>query len=144
MNLQEKFNQACGAVAFILNQREELIKVVAKANQNLEQNSRQLQNATGVRNELHTMMGVVPADSTAETNAKRVKNVHLMEDRQSVFAKFREIPDTWIAPQGLAILSSVEEDVTAAILRRASKLDGVPVEHNGKRGRASMYRWTSQ
>jgi hypothetical protein len=142
MNLQEKFNQACAAVSYVLERREKLVDALDKANLDLEENSRHLQRVIKQRDELHAMMSVVPVESSAEAKAKRVRNAHLMEDKQSVFAEIRKIPDKWIAPQGLAILSQVEESTTAAILRRASKLDGIPVEHNGKYGRASKYRWT--
>ena len=137
MNLQEKFNQACKKVDEILAQREQLVSALAEAQKNLDENNHQLRKATRERDETSAMLSVVPSTPRKDPNETA------MQEKQAVFAALRQMPNTWIMPQGLAVLAGVEDATVAAILRRAAGLAGIPVEHNGKRGRASMYRWGS-
>jgi len=138
MNLQEQLNQAIARVDEALSEREKLVEALSLAQRNLDANTSRLDAATKKRDEIRGMMSIVPPP-----REKSAAEAH-MEERQAVFAAMRQIPNVWIAPQGLSVLAGVDDDITAAILRRAASLDGVPVEHNGKRGRASMYKWVGK
>lgn len=138
MDLKEQFDAACSVVNKVLEERKVLIADIENAQSALVLNDGELKRATRIRDEHQAMFSIAPVDPATPAAAQ------LMEDRQKVFAAFRQIRDAWIQPNGLAVLSGVDEATTAAILRRASKLDGMPVEHNDRRGRASKYRWLGQ
>lgn len=137
MDLQKQFDEACSIVGDLIIRREELIASVTEAQQNLQENSVQLQQAMNKRDEIRSMMSVVPSKPA------KASEDDIMEDRRAVFSALRKIKDTWVAPQAISILSGVESDIASSILLRVSKMDEIPIEHNGKRGRASMYRWVS-
>lgn len=137
MNLQDKFKQAQEKIDNVLARREKLLEALAEAQRNLDENDFELRKATRERDEAKAMISVVPrVPEKSEAQSKA------LEEKQAVFRALRTMPGTWIAPAGLAILADVEDATCSAILRRAASLEGIPVEHNGKRGRASMYRWT--
>lgn len=136
MDLKEQFDAACDIVNKVLEERKVLLAELENAQSALALNEGELNRAIRIRDEHQAMISVVPpAPKVAPPS------VQLMEDRQKVFATFRHIRNTWIAPNGIAVMAGVDEATTAAILRRAAKLDGMPVEHNGRKGRASKYRW---
>lgn len=130
MTPKEKFDAACKIVDQVIAERKHLKSVLAVAENDLVKNSDKLEPAKRVRDEL-------------EPVAKSVVS-NMSEIRQAVFAQFCKMPNIWIPPHGVAILSGVNEKTTAAILRDAAKLDGMPVEHNGQRGRGSKYRWLGE
>lgn len=136
--LNQQYEDACSEVNRILGERDELITAVTTAKNNLQRNLDSFDSALRKRNELHAMLSVIPSTPS------KSEQEQLMEDRREVFKAFRQIKGNWIAPQGLSIITGIDSDVVSAILLRASKLDAVPVEHNGKRGRASMYRWVGK
>jgi len=135
MNLQERFDQAKKRVEEVNEERELLEATLAAAQNNLDNNTMQLRRAIRERDETSAALSVAPPPRKVHASEEA------MLDKQRVFAAIRQVPNMWIMPAGLAVMSGVDDDVTAAILRRAAKLDGIPVEHNGRRGRASMYRW---
>lgn len=135
MNLHEKLDQAMTNIDNILSERQRLFERMREIQEKLDRNSSDLNTAVKERDELKAMTSVVPPPRKSERKSQH------MEEKQAVFAAIRKIPNTWIAPQGLSVLAEVDGEITAAILRRASSIEGIPVEHNGRHGRASMYRW---
>lgn len=135
MNLQEQFEAACNTVNEVLSEREQLVAALEKAQEALKDNQIQLNRATRRRDELSAALSIVPKPKPVDNDEQ------LMANRQAVFQAIRTIPGVWIQPMGLATLAGVDEAETASILRRAVKIKGVPLEHNGLRGRASKYRW---
>lgn len=145
MNLQEQFDEACADVNRLIGESNALIEARAdaadalqEAEQELAGHEEKIRQAAKGRDNIRAMMSVTPPPKTVSPVETR------MEEKQAVFVALRQMPGTWIMPAGLAVLSGVDDSVTAAILRRAASLDGIPVEHNGKRGRASMYRWVGK
>lgn len=138
MDLKEQFDAACSVVNKVLEERKVLIADLENVKAELALNDEYIKQAIRIRDEHQAMFSLAPVAPATPSAAQ------LMEDRQKVFAAFRQIHDAWIQPNGLAVLSGVDEATTASILRRASKLDGMPVEHNNRRGRASKYRWLGQ
>lgn len=137
MNLYEKLNQAVVNVESILSERQKLLERMCTTQEKLDKNSGDLTVAIKERNELKVMTSVVPPPRKSERKSQ------YMEEKRAVFSAICRIPDIWIAPQGLAVLSGVDDETTAAILRRAAAVELIPIKHNGKRGRGSMYRWAS-
>jgi hypothetical protein len=135
MNLYEKFDRAVVNVDNILSERHRLIERMRTTQEKLDKNSNDLTIAIKERDRLKAMTSVVPAPPRPERRSQH------MEEKQAVFTAMRQIPNTWIAPKGLSVLAEVDGEITAAILRHAASIEGIPVEHNGRHGRASMYRW---
>ena len=91
------------------------------------------------RDNIKSMLGVVPPPQKIESDEDKINK----ENKQAVLNVFRNMPNVWIMPNGLAALSGVDDITTATILRRLSKIDGIPIKHNGKRGLASKYCWVA-
>jgi len=138
MNLKEQFDAACGIVNGMLGERKKMLVELDILELALTEHDCKLYRAIIIRDDFQSAMDVTSNKSTKPASTQ------LTELRQLVFAEFSKIHDTWIAPQGLAVLSGVDEETTASILRAAAKLDGMPVEHNKGRGRASKYRWLGE
>ena len=143
MNLDQDLKEAQERLDTILSNRKELINAFQMAKRALDRNTEMLTVATKKTDSIRAMMSVIPPTVTVSKRAYNV-NEDLKENRHDVYAALKKIPNVWVSPRGLAVLSGVDAEVTAAILRNAASLPGIPVEHNGRRARASKYRWVGE
>lgn len=153
MSLSEQFEGACGKVAGLVAARTDLVKrhealntalvelqdSLAKSQAALDKNTDDTRTAIRERDMLAEALRVTPENVEVDTEAEEMRR-----KRQAVFLQMRQIPNTWIKPFGVAALTGLDVEEVCAILRRASKLDGIPLEHNGERGAGSMYRWVGE
>ena len=117
--------------------REELAAVSVK----LTENEAALASAAKERDSIVEALKVAP-EVSADSPERGIED--LRRKRQTVFLQMRQIPNVWIKPFGIAALTGLDVEEVCAILRRASKIEGIPLEHNGERGIGSMYRWVGE
>ena len=153
MLLSELFAKACDKVTALIAQREDLagrcesLKLALAEAQSalemgklaLDENLNDTRLAIRERDMLSEALKVAPEITEMSQDAEEMR-----KKRQAVFLQMRQIPNTWIKPFGVATLTGIDVEEVCAILRRASKIDGVPLEHNGERGMGSMYRWLGE
>lgn len=142
MELQKKFDDACKLVDTLFIRQERLKEELELAQNKLNTNTNLLNQAVRSREEVRAMMSVAPPIPDTPKLSAPVDGTP--EDKQAVFQTIRKFANTWVAPRDLSVLSGIDEGVTAAILRRVSKIPGIPIEHNGQRGLASQYRWIGE
>ena len=140
MLLNELLNDTCARIAKLSDIRAELIGVVTKTQEALKNNEYDLTAAIHERDSLLAAKSIVPE------SIPRIKNdcEELRQKRRTIFAQFQEMPGVWIKPFGIAVMSEMETKDVCVILRRAAKIEGIPLEHNGKVGYDSMYRWVGE
>lgn len=146
MNLSEKFDNACSLVDNLLSERGKLVEEKAKAddvanqaNKALCANDDALRIAICERDEARAALSIAPEEFDTPDHMEELR-----ANRQKVFAHMRQMPDIWVKPEAISIMSGVESEMVSAILRRAVKISGMPLEHNGERGRGSAYRWVGE
>ncbi len=146
MNLSEKFDNACALVDNLLSEREKLVgekvkadEVASLANMALTANDDAIRAAIRERDEARAALSIAPEELDTPDHMEELR-----ANRQKVFAHMRQLPDVWVKPEAISIMSGVESEMVSAILRRAVKISGMPLEHNGERGRGSAYRWIGE
>jgi hypothetical protein len=154
MLLSELFDGACNKVTNLIVEREQLVKqhnvlamayaatqkALAKNQAEMDKNHDDTRSAIKDRDMLAEALKVAPENKTAAD----VEAEEMRAKRQAVFLQMRQIPNVWIKPFGVATLTGLDVEEVCSILRRASKIEGVPLEHNGERGIGSMYRWVGE
>ena len=137
--LTEQYDEACMMLDALVAGREKILETQRKIEVMLAENAEAIAKATRERDALAAAMSVAPEQKAelSESEAERMK-------KQTVFLQMRQITNTWIKPYGIAMLTGLDVEEVCAILRRACKIEGVPLEHNGERGQGSMYRWTGE
>ncbi len=137
MNLTEQFDNARSVADKLIEERKELIGAKLQIEKALADNDHAGRKAIRNCDSLYSALSIVPAKS------RILKGDELRKKRRAIFAKIQKIPNVWIMPFGIALMSEVNSNDVCSILRRAAEMDEIPVEHNGKCGRASKYRWVT-
>jgi hypothetical protein len=140
MSLTNLFEQSCARVEYLISERERLVNALKDAQIALLENDDAIITATRKRDSLKAAFSVTPEPLQQEKDNAEC----LRMKRRAVFSKIQDMPNVWIKPFGIAAMCSIETEEVCLILRRASKIDGIPLEHNGESGRNSMYRWVSE
>ena len=144
MNLSEQFENACALVDTLLSERQQLLEakikadeVATQANKALVDNDAAIRVAVRGRDETSAALSIAP-----ELSPNHIEELKI--NRQKVFAQMRLMPDVFVKPELISIMTGIESNEVSSILRRASKIEGFPLKHNGDRGRGSQYMWVSK
>lgn len=132
MGFETDYLNACNRVELQKNRIKRLKRNLEDIKRALTTADEELVESIRSRNAIQSMMTDKPAESIVNNP---------MQNREAVFSALRRLPNTWLAPLAISIISGVDEKVTGQILREVSKIELIPLKHNGMRGRGSKYTW---